>query len=495
MAAARPNIVWIIADDMGFGDVGCYGATKIRTPSIDALAEGGIRFTDAHTPSAVCTPTRYGVLTGRYCWRSELKRGVLNGYGRPLIEPDRPTVASLLRGAGYATAAFGKWHVGLGWHLNSEDPTDIDYTQPVTGGPADLGFDESCIIPASLDFPPYCFIEGDRVVGLPDRPKNPRVDSQREGPVVDGWQDDDVDQAFCRRTVRFIESQAESAPDQPFFVYLTPSAPHRPCIPPERFRGASQAGVRGDKIVELDWIVGQVSAALKRTGQFENTLVVVTSDNGPRPGDPLPFTDPDDPTHVDVLETSDFPPEWLMAHRLHEKPNQVTYGHRSAGPWSGYKSDAWDGGHRVVFVASWPAGGQAGVECGQIVCLTDLLATAAELAGVDIPDGAGPDSVSFASLLRGQRPDRPLREATVHHSVAGSFAIRQGPWKLIEDTTSGGWTERTDIEGMDGAEGQLFNLADDPTECRNLWNEMPEKVAELLAILNRYRRQDFSVAR
>src|SRR6056297_1171975 len=197
MSFQRPNIIWIMADDMGFGDVGCYGATKIPTPNIDDLAAGGQRFTDAHTPSAVCTPTRYGVLTGRYCWRSSLQSGVLDGYDRPLIEPDRPTVASLLKSAGYATAAIGKWHLGLGWAINSEDMTDIDFSKPIAGGPCELGFDYFYGIPASLDFPPYCFIENDRPVAIPDRPKKPRVDSQRAGPVSPGWDDADVDQAFC----------------------------------------------------------------------------------------------------------------------------------------------------------------------------------------------------------------------------------------------------------------------------------------------------------
>ena len=253
----HPNIVFIMADDMGYGDIGCYGSTKIQTPHMDRIAQEGMRFTDAHSSSSVCTPSRYSVLTGRYCWRTHLKEWVLWGFEPPLIEPQRQTVASLLKEQGYATAAIGKWHLGLGWttldgNLPLEDGSNVDYETKISGGPRELGFDTNFNITGSLDMAPYCFIEDDHVFEPPTIEKDPYHPQQRPGLMSPGWRDDQVDLTFLQKAVEFIDQQTESNPEQPFFLYLTPSAPHRPCIPPDFMRGKSQAGQRGDMVALVD---------------------------------------------------------------------------------------------------------------------------------------------------------------------------------------------------------------------------------------------------
>ncbi len=466
----RPNIVWIMADDMGYGDVGCYGATKIPTPNMDRLAAEGMRFTDAHSASAVCTPSRYGVMTGRYCWRSRLQRGVMWGHSRPLIERDRLTVAAMLREQGYATAAVGKWHLGLGWAFKSgardllpsdldahnwieESGEQIDYSQPFTDGPTTRGFDYFFGIAGSLDMRPYCFLENDRTVGVPDRPKDPINPQQRPGLMVEGWRDEDVDLTFAARACDWLRRQHTASPGQPFFLYLTPSAPHRPCIPPEGFVGASEAGLRGDMVAVVDHMVGQVLDTLDQLGAADNTLIVVTSDNGARPCD------------VDG----------------------ETYGHKSCGDWRGFKADIWDGGHREPFIVRWPGRVPAGSTCDETVCLIDLMATAAAILGTGLPEDAAPDSVNILPYLLGDEVERPLREAIVHHSVDGMFSIRQGPWKLILGLGSGGFSQpRREDPAPGGPEGQLYHMADDPAETTNLWLERPDVVERLTGLLERY---------
>ncbi len=484
--ADRPNVVIVLADDMGFGDVGCYGADRIATPHVDAVAAAGVRFTDAHTPSAVCTPSRYGLLAGRYAWRTRLERGVLNGYGRPLIEPDRPTLASVLRGAGYATGCFGKWHLGLGWAGEGEA---VDFACRIDGGPVDLGFDRFFGMPASLDFPPYVFIENDRVTAVPSGSKAVLYDSQRPGPCAPDFDDRGADQVFAREAARFIEDSVRTDAGRPFFVYLATSAPHRPCLAPERFQGASRAGHRGDKVAEFDDIVGQVAAALERAGVAERTLLVITSDNGARPGDVvLPDDEPRYRDRVRLVRREDVREDQLQFGHL--RAGWVHYGHRSNGDWTGYKTDAWDGGHRVVFVARWPEQIPAGSTCGEIVCLTDLMATCAGLAGAALPDEAGEDSFDMRPALTGEAHEKPVRESVVHHSGQGMFALRCGRWKLINGAGSGGASElRAGIDSPDLA-GQLYDLAADPAEERNLYYaDRPEVVEELRALLARAREE------
>jgi arylsulfatase A-like enzyme len=433
--ADRPNIVFIMADDMGYGDVGCYSPeSKIPTPNMDRLAAQGMRFTDAHSASAVCTPSRYAVLTGRYCWRTSRKRGVGGGFSLPLIDPARMTVASMLKGQGYATAAVGKWHVGLEFQPkererpkpeNWSDEGHWDYTKPVIGGPTRLGFDYFFGIAGSLDMPPYCFIENNRTVGVPSVEKDPYNPQQRDGFMVPGWRDDEVDTTFAQKAVAWLERTVEHSPDDPFFLYLTPSAPHRPCIPPGFAAGKSEAGPRGDMVWLVDWMVGQVDEALHRLGVAEDTLLIVTSDNGAQPCD------------VDGK----------------------THGHKSCGDLRGHKADIWDGGHREPFIVRWPSRIQAGTVCDQTVCLADLMATAAEITDAERPDSAAEDSVSFLPALLGESGDQPLREAIVHHSVDGMFSIRQGRWKLILGLGSGGFSDpRREEPTPDGPRGQLYDM-------------------------------------
>jgi arylsulfatase A-like enzyme len=461
----RPNIVYIMADDMGYGDLGCYGATKIPTPNIDRLASEGLRFTDAHSASAVCTPSRYAVLTGRYCWRTSRKRGVGGGFSLPLIDPARLSVASLLRRAGYATAAVGKWHVGLEWQPKAgmviepelwEDQERIDYTRPVIGGPTALGFDTFFGIAGSLDMPPYCFIRDAHVVEVPTLEKAPYHAQQKKGFMSPGWRDEDVDVRFAEEAVRFIEDHEAAERDRPFFLYLTPSAPHRPCIPPEFARGRSQAGARGDMVTVVDWLVGRVDDCLARLGLKDNTLVIVTSDNGAQPAD------------VDG----------------------ETHGHRSCGDLRGFKADIWEGGHRVPYIVRWPGIVAPGGVCSATIGLVDLVATLAELLGIDLEPQAAEDSVSYLPLLREERDagDRARALGAVHHSLTGVFAVRRGDWKMIAGLGSGGFSRpQSEVPAPGGPEGQLYNLAEDPLEQHNLWLERQDIVQELAALLDRNR--------
>ena len=459
----NPNIIFIMADDMGYGDLGCYGATKIPTPNMDRIAREGIRFTDAHSSSAVCTPSRYSVLTGRYCWRSSRKRGVGGGFSLPLIDPARMTVASLLKKHGYATAAVGKWHVGMEWPSKEgqviepemwPDQGNIDYSKPIIGGPTTVGFDYFFGIAASLDMPPYCFIENDRTVGIPTEEKSPYNAQQRKGFMTPGWQDEEVDVNFTRKAVEFMEQHKKENPEQPFFLYLTPSAPHRPCVAPDFLQGSSQAGPRGDMVCLVDWMVGEVMQALERLNISDNTLLIVTSDNGARPSD------------VDGN----------------------TYGHKSCGDLRGFKADIWDGGHREPFVAKWPNQITPGSTSDEMICLADLMATCATIVGTELPENAGEDSYNILPALLGEASDQPIREAIVHHSVDGMFSIRQGPWKLILGRGSGGFSQPRRIEPAPGEpRGQLYNLGNNLSESENLWDQHPEIVERLTALLDKYK--------
>ena len=464
VGTGKPNIVFIMADDMGYGDLSCYGATKIATPHMDGVAADGMRFTDAHSASSVCTPSRYSVLTGRYCWRTWRKGGVGGGFSLPLIDPARQTVASLLRGSDYATAAVGKWHVGLEWQARAgttinpetwQDEGNVDYTKPIIGGPLALGFDTFFGIAGSLDMPPYCFIEDDRTVGLPCEEKEPYNAQQREGFMTPGWNDEDVDATFARKAVDFIEAHHARETHRPFFLYLTPSAPHRPCMPPDFVKGRSQAGPRGDMVMVVDWLIGEVTRTLERLGLADNTLLIVTSDNGAQPCD------------VDGN----------------------THGHKSCGALRGFKAAIWEGGHRVPFIARWPGRITPGTVCEQTICLADFMATCADVLGAALPPHAGEDSTSLLPLLLGEDGATSDHEAIVHHSCGGMFAIRHDEWKLILGRGDGGFGYMTGEARAepDEAAGQLYNLAKDLAETENLWTGQPEQIDRLGALLAQYK--------
>ena len=483
LAADRPNIVFIMADDMGYGDAGCFNAnSKIPTPHMDRLAKQGMRFTDAHTPSSVCTPTRYGVLTGRYCWRSRLKNAVQWGFDHPLIEPSRTTVASFLKTQGYATACAGKWHLGLGWTLKNgrtepwpdrsrNEPHnggwDIDYAKPLTGGPNSLGFDYFFGISASNNMPPYCFIENDRVVDNPNVVKNPLNYGNSKAPMTADWDDSQYGPNITEKAVGFLKRHHAKNPQQPFFLYLPSQAPHRPCVPPDFVKGKSNAGRRGDMVVEFDWTVGRVLETLYELKVADNTLVFVTSDNGGTPGDT-------------------FPPG---SGKRNGNVRGKTYGHKSCGDWRGYKSEIWEGGHRVPFIARWPGKVPAGSVSSEPICLTDLLATVADVLDAKLPTNAGPDSVSLLPALQESYRDQPLHEAIVHHDYIGRFALRQGRWKYI---APGVPSNRKPAPKREPA--ALYDLKSDPAETTNVIAKQPTVAARLAKLLQTYREQGHSRA-
>ena len=453
-AAGPPNVVLILADDLGYGDVSCFNAgSKVSTPIVDGLARQGMRFTDAHSGSSVCTPTRYGILTGRYAWRSRLKKGVLNGYSDALIEPGRVTVADLLRQKGYATACVGKWHLGLGWQPKGGaggpvSARNVDFTQAVSDGPPAHGFDYSFILPASLDMPPYVYVENGKVVepAVRDVPNSPQPAFYRGGAASVSFDHGTTLLEITRRATAWLDRRQDG---KPFFLYVPFTAPHTPHVPRPEFKGKSGAGYYGDFVLEMDWSVGQILDALARSKLADDTLVIFTSDNG----------------------------AYATPLRLEEQ-----FGHRPNGPWRGQKSDAWDGGHHVPLVARWPGHVAAGATCERTVSLVDLFATCAEVAGATTPRDAGEDSFSLVPLLYGDT-DAPPRPAVVMHSNDGYFAIKQGPWKLVLARGSGGWTLPEGKAPPDAPPAQLYDTVHDPGEAVNLYEKRPEIVAELKGVL------------
>ena len=456
--AKRPNIVYVLFDDLGYGDVQCLNPQrgKIRTPNLDRLATQGMTFTDSHSGSSVCTPTRYGVLTGRYAWRTRLQSGVLWGYSPPLINPSRLTVPALLKQHGYRTACIGKWHLGINWPLKTggfaEENTDannVDYTGTLEGGPVSAGFDYFYGISASLDMPPFVFIENNHVTRAPTVEKK----WVRQGPAAADFEAVDVLPTITRKAVTYVMQQANYAKQgRPFFLYLPLTSPHTPILPTPEWQGKSGLGAYGDFVMETDWAVGEVIAALEQAGVADNTLVIVTSDNGCSPA-----------AGVDKLEAQ---------------------GHFPSAQFRGYKSDIWDGGHRVPFFVRWPGQVKPGSQCTRVICHTDLIATCADIVGVKLPDYAGEDSVSMLPALRGQ--DAALhRDAVVHHSIAGNFAIRENNWKLELCPGSGGWGNPTDaeakIKGLPAV--QLYDLSQDIVEQSNLGSANPAVVKRLTAML------------
>ncbi len=454
-ARPSPNIVYILADDLGYGDLRaiCPGS-KLATPRLDRLAEQGMVFTDAHSGSAVCSPTRYGILTGRYSWRSKLKSGVLGGYSRRLIEPGRLTVPSLLKQHGYRTVAIGKWHLGMDWPLKAggfatdyPDAWKVDYSVPIVNGPMSVGFDSYFGISASLDMPPYVYIKNDQSLGLPTVEKT----WIRKGPAHEDFEAIDVLPRLTREAIAFLDQQTKTTP---FFLYMPLAAPHTPILPTDSWRGKSGINDYGDFVMQVDAAIGEVLDALERTGLAENTLVIVTSDNGCAPV-----------AKIDEM---------------------IAKGHYPSGPLRGHKADIFEGGHRVPMIVRWPGHVKPGTRSDRLVGLMDLMATCAEIVGAKLPDGAGEDSVSILPTLRGQ--DQPPRLPLVHHSANGSFAIRQGPWKLAFCPDSGGWSipRPGTEEARKLPDRQLYNLSDDLAETKNLLAQYPDVVARLTKTMQTY---------
>ncbi len=473
--AVPPNVVLILTDDQGYGDVSAYNpAGRIPTPHIDRLAREGLRFTDAHSPSSVCTPTRYGLLTGRYAWRTRLSRGVLWGNGDTLIEPGRATLGSVLRTRGYHTAAVGKWHLGFHWAAKPgarvdrdtpQGPTDwIDYGQPATGGPLDAGFDEFFGIPASLDMRDYVYVDGTRVVEPPTAtlPGVPfgLPGFYRPGPAGPSFDPARVIDAFTRRAVDVVGRRARAR--TPFFLYLPLAAPHTPMLPTGAFVGKTGLGPYGDFVAQTDAAIGAVLDAIDKAGIAGRTIVIVTSDNGPAPAGGI--------------------------------ASLRSLGHDAAGGWRGAKHSLYEGGHRVPFVVRWPGVVAPGGVTNRTIVMTDVIRTLADAVGAAVPDAAAEDSVSFLPVLRNPAYDGPLHEAIVMHSDVGAFAIRQGRWKLllapdVSAATAPGReaTERAAVPAV-----QLYDLDADPKETTNLEAAHPDVVARLSALLEDYRRRGWS---
>lgn len=459
-----PNIVYLLADDMGTGDLGCYNPeSKIPTPAMDALAMEGMMFTDAHSGSAVCTPTRYGILTGTYAFRTRLKSGVLWGSSPSLIEEGEAFVASLLRKYGYKTACIGKWHLGLGWQtldsgvvLTDNWQTDIqkiDYSKPVLSGPNTVGFDYFFGIPASLDMPPYLFLVNEISQGIPTVITN---EGGREGLTVPGFKAKNVMPELTQKAVDFIKQQK---PGNPFFLYFPWAAPHTPVVPNDEFTGKSKAGIYGDFVVECDATVQRIIEALKEKGLYENTIIILTSDNGSSP--------------------HGFPIE-----------QEIEFEHNTSNGFKGRKSHSYEGGHRIPFIVSWPNRIKAGSKTDETICLNDLYATVADLLDYEMTIGEAHDSYSFLPVLKSEEYEKPIREATIHHSLNGDFSIRKGDWKYIDARGHGGFAQIKESVPEDSV--QLYNLSIDPTETTNVYNQNPDVATELKMLLEKCKEQGYS---
>ncbi len=462
LSVAKPNIVFILADDVGYGDFGCYGATKVKTPNIDKLAKQGLRFTDAHSAASTCTPTRYALMTGQYAFRNPLGSHILPGDAPLSIKPGTVTLPSLLKAAGYTTAVVGKWHLGLG-----DKEGEQDWNGEIKPGPLEIGFDHCFLIPATGDRVPCVFVRDHRVVGLD--PKDPiKVDYKnckpghsnavqgigRIGVMTGGksalWDDSKIAERITGEAVKFIEDNRS----KPFFLYFATHDIHVPRMPAAKFRGSSGAGIRGDAIQEFDWSVGQVLNVLERTKLIENTIVIVTSDNG------------------GILDFGD-----TVERDGDVKSNQ---GHAFNGPLRGTKSSPYEGGTRVPFIAHWPAKIKAG-ESDEMICLVDMLSTSAALLNMKLDSDAAPDSFNFLPVLMGEKLSKPVRNSLIEDSRRKS--LRQGSWKFVSAMDAkGGKREKA-------GEAELYNLATDLGEENNLAAKNPEKVKELSALLRQLMEQ------
>ena len=482
--AKKPNILVILADDLGYGDVQCNNPErgKIPTPHMDKLASQGMRFTDGHSSSGVCSPSRYTLLTGRYHWRTRLQSGIVGVFGEPLIAPDRMTIGTLAKQQGYRTACIGKWHLGWDWPVTKaqrallspakqldDEASKADkkataagavateqqiaawhdvFSKPIPGGPITRGFDFyfGTDIP---NWPPFCFIENDRTLGIPTEflPRQLMGNNQasNQGPALKDWKLEGILPALGDRTIQFITESV--AKKEPFLVYMPLTSPHTPLAVNAEWQDKSHLNLFADFVMETDAAVGSVLDALEKSGAADNTLVIFTADNGCAP-------------YIGVQDLEKM-------------------GHYPSGPFRGYKADAWEGGHRVPFIVRWPGVVKPGSVCNQLVYQADLIRTFADVFGVKLPDTAGEDSFSLMPLLKGE--DKPIRENAVSASIQGTPSLRSGSWKYIPAPGSGGWG----TGGDQSQPVQLYNLAEDISETKNLAAEMPEKLAEMKALLEK----------
>ena len=487
-----PNIIIIFADDMGYGDISALNLdSRIQTPNLDKLVQEGISFTNAHSSASVCTPSRYGLLTGRYGFRSKSAAYGIGGFDGPVIEEERETLASLLKRSGYTTGIVGKWHLGLEWQTKDELPANLDlttgysnveYSKIVKKGPNSYGFDYSFVHPASLDIPPYVFLRNHRVIDpelvlttsiYPAKKEDTRYawDKKHTDSLAVYWEkgvwwrQGEMSKSFrietCQSTlldegIAFIETQAKKNSNQPFFLYLPLTGPHTPWMPSAKFKGKSEVGLYGDFVMEIDDVVAQIRETLIRNQINENTLLIFASDNG-----------------------AYWPKEEIALHD-----------HNSNSGSRGQKGDVWDGGHRIPLIISWPEGIKGNVQYPHLLSLTDVFATLAELTEVQLPENQESDSESFLHVLRGDFT-KPHRKSMVHHSSGNLYAIRSEGWKFIEGLGSGGFTDPSRIIPESGGPvGQLYRIDSDPSEQENLFLKYPEKVAELSELLTKIKNRD-----
>ncbi len=452
-----PNIIFVLADDMGYGDVSIFNPEgKIKTPNLDKMARQGMIFTDAHTSSSVCTPTRYGILTGRYNWRSRLKSGVLTGKSKALIPRTRTTVASMLQENDYRTAFIGKWHLGWNWAMkesvdttgegwNAIDFDIIDFTKPVTHSPNDLGFDYSYGHLGSLDMAPYVYVENGVITSIPDTStvNTGKYSWWREGPTAGDFDHEDVTPNFFRRAIAYVDSSANKK--HPFFLFLALPSPHTPILPTGKWKDKSGLNPYADFVMMIDSYMGKLLDQVRETGKEDNTIIIFTTDNGCSPA-------------AGINEMK----------KMGHFPNSIYRGH---------KADIYEGGHRVPFIVKWPAAVEAGTINDRTICTTDFMATFSDIVGYSLEEDEGEDSFSFLPYLTQTEETSVLRESTIHHSISGSFAIRIGNWKLIMAPGSGGWSYPHPINDRDVIKSlppvQLFDLSNDPGETSNLYSRFP----------------------
>ncbi|MEO1011844.1 MAG: arylsulfatase [Bacteroidota bacterium] len=472
---AKPNVVFILADDLGYGDLKCYNPeSKIPTPHLDKLASEGMRFTDAHTPASLCTPTRYGLLTGQYAWCSPLKKGVLQSYDLELIADSVETIAKVFQEGGFETAHIGKWHLGYDWKVKEGYPTTwpingiwraddrderIDLSKGIKGGPLNAGFDYSYGFDCP-NMPPYCFWENGKIIGEAPSMIKPDTLYGNTGWFQKGWKLEEVHPAIEKRALSYLDEVGKKG--KPFFLYLSLTSPHVPLYPTDEAKGKSEAGDYGDFVVDVDNLVGKVQAQLEAIGLAENTIVVFTSDNG----SPARVEDP------------------KKGEPYHKGSGEVIkqFGHKANGNFRGLKGDTWEGGHRVPMIVRWPGKVVASSVNDQLVCLTDWMGLAYTLTGNKKPANQGIDSYDLTETLKNVQ--EPVRGQMVHHSGSGKFAIRKGNWKLILQKGGDKYSAFFDPKGHETRfDGQLYNLEDDAMERHNVYNEYPEKVEELTQLL------------
>lgn len=504
----KPNIVLIVADDFGYGDLSCYGATKITSPQIDKLASEGVRFTDAYVASSLCSPSRYSLMTGRYSWRTHLKSGVLKSFAPPLIEEGRTTLASMLKKNGYSTACIGKWHLGFNWALKNNAPKDaaisvfeswgtepqqyIDFSKPVKGGPVERGFDYFYGISGANNMMPFVYIENDKVLEVPSIPNNFGTKTLR----APNWDLKYLDQNFTKKAVEVIDHHFNKKEINPLFLYFPTSAIHRPCLPTFT-KGKSQAGMRGDMILEFDWMVGEIVKSLKKYNALDNTLIIITSDNGPQPGDPYAlvqkFKNKALGKEYDYYQSyfGDYKPEYLG--NGEQDKGWLVYGHNPTAGLFGFKADGWEGGLRVPFIARWPKKIKGGAVNSNIICLVDIIATIAELTGEKLQENEGEDSYSFLQNLLDNNSPEVRNSLTLVSGRTGALVVRKGDWKYLEGADPKNFDQTQSPNSYSEIPNyllpQLYNLREDLYEKNNKYEKLPGKVSELREILELVKKQ------